>query len=145
MAGRLADKVVIVTGGASGIGRASVLRFLAEGARVVLADLNRARAEETLQLAAAVAPREQVCFQACDVSDEPQVEALVQRALAEFGQLDVMFNNAGLPGAVGPLDKVSVEDWDRTFAVLVRGVFLGIKHAVPALRARGGTILNTAS
>lgn len=145
MSGRLADKVAIITGGASGIGRASVLRFLAEGARVVIGDLNRAKGEETLQLAAAVAAPGNVCFQACDVSDEAQVAALVERARSEYGRLDCMFNNAGLPGAVGPLETVSVEDWDRTFAVLVRGVFLGIKHATALLRERGGTIVNTAS
>ncbi|HKP58946.1 MAG TPA: SDR family oxidoreductase [Polyangiales bacterium] len=145
MTGRFSDRVVIITGGASGIGRASALKFLAEGARVVIGDLNQAKAEETLQLAAAVAPAERACFQSCDVSDEAQVAALVERARREFGRLDCMFNNAGLPGAVGPLEAVSVEDWDRTFAVLVRGVFLGIKHATPLLRERGGTIVNTAS
>jgi NAD(P)-dependent dehydrogenase (short-subunit alcohol dehydrogenase family) len=139
------DKVAIITGGASGIGRASVLRFLAEGARVVIGDLNHAKAEETLKLSAAVAPSDRVCFQPCDVSDEAQVIALVERAQQAFGRLDCMFNNAGFPGAVGPLERVSVADWDRTFAVLVRGVFLGIKHATPCLRERGGTIVNTAS
>jgi NAD(P)-dependent dehydrogenase (short-subunit alcohol dehydrogenase family) len=145
MTGRLANKVAIITGGASGIGRASVLRFLGQGARVVCADLNQDKAAETLQLAAAVAPSEQVRFVRCDVACEDDVAALVQRTLAEFGQLDCMFNNAGLPGAVGPLSEITSEAWDRTFAVLVRGVFLGIKHAIPALQARGGTIINTAS
>jgi NAD(P)-dependent dehydrogenase (short-subunit alcohol dehydrogenase family) len=146
MTGRLTDKVAIITGGASGIGRASALRFLAHGARVVIADLNAERARETMQLATEVAPAEHACFVRCDVSQEADVVAVVERAMREFGRLDCMFNNAGLPGAVAPLTDVSVEDWDRTFAVMVRGVFLGIKHAAPRLRAAGGgSIINTAS
>lgn len=145
MTGRLADKVAIITGGASGIGRASTLRFLGQGARVVIADLNADAAHETLQLAAAVAPPAHVCFVRCDVAREADVQVVVQRALSEFGRLDCMFNNAGLPGAVGPLTGVSVDDWDRTFAVNVRGVFLGIKHAAPAMRTHGGSMINTAS
>jgi NAD(P)-dependent dehydrogenase (short-subunit alcohol dehydrogenase family) len=142
---RLQDKVAIITGGASGIGRASVLRFLEHGARVVFADVNAANAEQTAALAAQLAPRDRLRYVRCDVSQDAEVAALVQRALAEFGRLDCIFNNAGIVGAVGPLAGVSVEDWDRTFAVLVRGVFLGIKHAAAALQERGGTIINNAS
>lgn len=147
MTGRLSDKVAIITGGGSGIGRASVLRFAAEGARVLIADINQATADETLHLARARlgADADRVHVQPCDVSREEDVIALVQRALERFGRLDCMFNNAGLVGAVGPLVNTSVEAWDRTFAVLARGVFLGIKHAAPAMRERGGTIINTAS
>jgi NAD(P)-dependent dehydrogenase (short-subunit alcohol dehydrogenase family) len=145
MAGRLTDRVAIITGGASGIGRASVLRFLEQGARVVIADLNAERAHETLALAAKLAPPEHACFVRCDVAREQDVAAVIERALATYGRLDCMFNNAGLPGAVGPLTGVSVDDWDRTFAVMVRGVFLGIKHAALALEAHGGSIINTAS
>src|SRR5262245_44440896 len=100
MARALEDKVAIITGGASGIGRASVLSFLEQGGRVVIADLDPTRAGETLEQAAALAGAERVCFQRCDVSNETEVEALVQRALSEFGRLDCMFNNAGIPGAV---------------------------------------------
>jgi NAD(P)-dependent dehydrogenase (short-subunit alcohol dehydrogenase family) len=145
MAGRLSEKVAIITGGASGIGRASTLRFLREGARVLVADVNAQAAHETLELAAAVAARENASFMRCDVTQEADVAAVVQRALSQFGRLDCMFNNAGLPGAVGPLVGVAVDDWDRTFAVLVRAVFLGIKHAAPALEVHGGSIINTAS
>jgi NAD(P)-dependent dehydrogenase (short-subunit alcohol dehydrogenase family) len=98
-----------------------------------------------LQLAAEVAPREHACFVRCDVSAEADVQAAVARALDAFGRLDCMFNNAGLPGAVGAITETSVADWDRTFAVNVRGVFLGIKHAATAMRAHGGSIINTAS
>jgi NAD(P)-dependent dehydrogenase (short-subunit alcohol dehydrogenase family) len=147
MSTRLADKVAIITGGGSGIGRASVLRFACEGARVLIADINPESAEETLRLARALLGDEtdRAVVQRCDVSREEDVVALVQRALSAFGRLDCMFNNAGLVGAVGPITTTSVDAWDRTFAVLVRGVFLGIKHAAPAMRAHGGTIINTAS
>jgi NAD(P)-dependent dehydrogenase (short-subunit alcohol dehydrogenase family) len=139
----LEDKVAIITGGASGIGRASVLSFVEQGARVVIGDLDETRARETIELAGP----EHVRFQACDVSKEADVQALVQRALNEFGKLDCMFNNAGMPGAVGPLVDIDVDAWDRTFSVLVRGVFLGIKHAARAMMASaaGGVIVNTSS
>lgn len=146
MSTRLQDRVAIITGGASGIGRASALAFARQGARVVVADIDRERALQTVQLIAAEYGQARACFQACDVSSERDIEALVQRALSEYGRLDCMFNNAGLPGAVGPITEVSVEDWDRTFAVLTRSVFLGIKHAGRALQSLGGgTIINTAS
>ena len=85
-------------------------------------------------------------FQRTDVAAEADIQTLVARALSEFGRLDVMFNNAGIGGAIGPLEGVSVEDWDRTQAVCLRGVFLGIKHAVAPMRAQGGgAIVSTAS
>jgi NAD(P)-dependent dehydrogenase (short-subunit alcohol dehydrogenase family) len=147
MTDRLANKVAIITGGGSGIGRASVLRFAEQGARVLIAEINAETAEETLELARTRlgADADRVQVQRCDVSREEDVVALVQRAQELFGRLDCMFNNAGVVGAVGPLTTTSVDAWDRTFAVLVRGVFLGIKHAAPAMRAHGGTIINTAS
>jgi NAD(P)-dependent dehydrogenase (short-subunit alcohol dehydrogenase family) len=145
MSGRLASKVAVITGGASGIGRASALRFLEQGARVVIADLNVERGRETLERAAAIAPEDHACFVRCDVAQEADVAAVVRRAVDAFGRIDCMFNNAGLPGAIAPLTEVSVEDWDRTFAVNVRGVFLGIKHAAPVMSAHGGSIINTAS
>jgi len=147
MSGRLSGQVAVITGGASGMGRASVLRFLDEGARVVVADMNEATGEQTLALARARGAGDRVCFQRTDVSREEQVEAMIARARDEFGRLDCLFNNAGLGGAIGSLLETEVEDWDFTFAVLVRGVFLGIKHGARALVAQGGggSIINTAS
>jgi NAD(P)-dependent dehydrogenase (short-subunit alcohol dehydrogenase family) len=147
MTGVLQDKVAIITGGASGIGRASVLSFVAEGARVVIADVDRSRAQETLELATQLAGADRVRVASCDVSNEADVEAVVALAVSDFGGLDCMFNNAGIVGAVGPLLDMDPAAWDRTFSVLVRGVFLGIKHAARAMKAaqRGGTIINTAS
>jgi NAD(P)-dependent dehydrogenase (short-subunit alcohol dehydrogenase family) len=120
---------------------------LEQGARVVIADVDPERARETLELGAQLAGAARVCVQRCDVSSESEVAALVQRALTEFGRLDCMFNNAGIVGAVGPLLDIDADAWDKTFSVLVRGVFLGIKHAGRAMHAsgQGGTIINTAS
>jgi NAD(P)-dependent dehydrogenase (short-subunit alcohol dehydrogenase family) len=147
MSGRLDGRVAVITGGASGMGRATVLRFLDEGARVVVADLNEATGAETLELAAARGAGGRVCFVHTDVSQEEQVEAMIGRARSEYGRLDCVFNNAGIGGAIGSTLETEVEDWDFTFAVLVRSVFLGIKHGARVMveQGRGGTIINTAS
>jgi NAD(P)-dependent dehydrogenase (short-subunit alcohol dehydrogenase family) len=146
MVGRLENKVAVVTGGASGIGRATVLRFLEEGARVVAADLNEATGKELLDQAAQSGWARQVRFVRTDVAQESQVEAAITFAVSEFGRLDCVFNNAGVAGAFGPITHISAEDWDYTFAVLVRGVFFGIKHAARVMKAHGGgSIINTAS
>ncbi len=144
MAGRLQDKVAVITGGASGMGRATVLRFLAEGARVVVADMNEETGKETLELAAQAGHDERVRFIRTDVADEASVEAMIQLAITDFGRLDCLFNNAGVGGAFGALTEIEVDDWDYTFAVLTRGVFLGIKHGARVMEA-GASIINTAS
>jgi len=147
MAGRLDGKVAVITGGANGIGRATVLRFLAEGARVVAADLNETTAKEMLDLATRAGQASRVRFIRTDVTDEAQVETAIALAVSEFGRLDCVFNNAGVAGAFGPITHVSADDWDYTFAVLVRGVFFGIKYGARVMKAQGdgGSIVNTAS
>lgn len=145
--GSLEGRVAVVTGGASGIGRAIVLRFAAEGARVVAADLNPDSGAALLADAEGLGLGKSTCFERADVSAEQDVERAVARAVEEYGRLDVMVNNAGVGGAFGPITEVEVEDWDYTFAVLSRGVFLGTKHAVRAMHEHGdgGAIVNTAS
>ncbi len=144
---RLAGKVAIVTGGASGMGRATVMRFLAEGAKVLVADLNEANGSETLAVARAQGFGDAVGFVRCDVSKETDVAAMVAEAKGRFGRLDIVYLNAGVGGAFGPIAETSVEDWDYTFAVLTRSVFLGMKHASQAMKEQGdgGVILVTAS
>src|SRR6185369_17046344 len=143
----LADKVAVITGGASGIGRAASLQFLAEGASVVVADLNPTTGQAFLDLARERGLSNRVRFVAADVSREEDVARMVETAVTEFGRLDCMFNNAGIPGALGPLDEVKVEDWDFTMAILLRGPFLGLKHAARQFKKQGtgGVILNTSS
>lgn len=146
MSGRLEGKVAVVTGGASGIGRAAVEHFVEEGAAVVVGDLNAPLLEAMPgELAPSVAER--VRTRVTDVSDEADMARLMAMATDAFGHLDIVFNNAGIGGAFGPITEIEVEDWDRTFAVLVRSVFLGTKHASRIMieQGRGGSIINTAS
>ena len=142
MSGRLDGKVAIVTGGASGMGLATVRRFVQEGARVLVADLNAANGAAVVDELGT-----DVRFEVVDVAVEADVARAVGVAVDAFGQLDVMFNNAGVGGAFGALTDLHVDDWDYTFGVLVRGVFLGIKHASRQMIAQGwgGSIINTAS
>lgn len=143
---KLEGRVAVVTGGASGMGRATVMRFLAEGAKVVVADLNEANGAETVAVAKAGGHGDSVAFVRCDVANEADVAALVATAVERFGRLDIAYLNAGVGGAFGPIAETSVEDWDYTFAVLARSVFLGMKHAAPAMKRQGGgVILVTAS
>lgn len=146
-AGRLEGRVAVVTGGASGMGRATVLRFLDEGARVVVADLNEGTGKETLELATEQGHGNAIRFVRTDVAAEADVVAAIRCAVDEFGGLDVVFNNAGIGGAFGPITETSVEDWDYSLGVLLRSVFLGIKHAARVMQERksGGSIINTAS
>ncbi|MCD8087241.1 MAG: glucose 1-dehydrogenase [Oscillospiraceae bacterium] len=143
-------KVVIVTGGATGIGRGAALAFGAEGAKVVVVTgRNTAGGEATAQ-AIRDAGGEAIFVQ-CDVSDEEQVKAMVEKTLSVYGRLDCAFNNAGIgPDGVrvpfSALTETSVEVWDRTMAVNARGVFLCLKYEIPAmLKTGGGAIVNTAS
>lgn len=147
LTGRLEDKVAVITGGGSGMGRETALRFLKEGAVVVFGDLNVGNSEETLDLAVQNGFDPSVIrFRRTNVAEEPDVEALVRYAVEEFGRVDVMFNNAGVGGAIGPITDVTVEDWDATQNILLRGVFLGIKHAARFMkRQHSGAILSTAS
>jgi len=144
---QLQNKVAVITGGGSGIGRESTFRFVEEGASVVIADLNRETGEATLEQARARGIIERVRFVATDVSKEEDIQHAVNTAVAEFGRLDCMFNNAGIPGALGPFEEMDVADWDFTFAVLVRGPFLGLKHAARQFKKQGtgGVVLHTSS
>lgn len=143
----LEGKSAIVTGGGSGVGRASVVRFAEEGARVVCADIDLDRAKETVALvegAGGVAVAER-----CDVSREADVVSTIARAVGQFGRLDIMYNNVGVPTPRPgmKLEDHTVEDFDRLVAINFRGVFLGCKHAVIQFKKQGdgGVILVTGS
>jgi NAD(P)-dependent dehydrogenase (short-subunit alcohol dehydrogenase family) len=147
VSGRLDGQVAIITGGGSGIGRATALTFLRESARVVIGDLNETGLAETVALARAQGHADRLATLRGDVSTEAHVAGLVALAVERFQGLDCVFNNAGVGGAFGPVGETTVEEWDFTFAVLARGVFLGIKHASIRMKAqgRGGSIISTAS
>ncbi|RAI58231.1 SDR family NAD(P)-dependent oxidoreductase [Roseicella frigidaeris] len=138
---RMQGKVAVVTGGASGIGKRTAERFVEEGGRVVIADIQEAAAGrlcETLGAAAAAIR--------CDVTEEADIAAAIALAGQRWGRLDLMFNNAGRPGDPNPIETMPAAGWDDTMAVLLRSVMLGIKHAAPVMRAQGsGAIVSTAS
>ncbi|MCB1615711.1 MAG: SDR family oxidoreductase [Pseudomonadales bacterium] len=139
--GRLDGKVAIITGAASGIGRGVAELFVEEGARVVIADIN-----EGAGIDAASELGENVRFKKTDVTNTDEVKALVDFAVSEFGRLDIMHNNAGAFGVRGSLLEIDEDAFDFTFKLLVKSVFLGMKHATPVMKEQGGgVILNTAS
>jgi NAD(P)-dependent dehydrogenase (short-subunit alcohol dehydrogenase family) len=144
---RLEGKVAVITGAASGMGRAAAERFCQEGARVVAADMNEANGKQLVADLDEAGFGESIRFVRADVSSEADVVAAIDAAMNDFGRLDVVFNNAGVGGVFGPITDISVEDWDWTFGVLCRGVFLGIKHGARVMleQGDGGAIVNTAS
>ena len=144
MGDRLKNKVALVTGAASGIGRATAIRFAAEGARVVVADRNVAGAEETV--GAIEGKGGTATFVRVDTSKAGQVEQMATSAVERFGRLDVLVNAAAILIVTPPLAELSERDWDMTMDVNLKGVFLCCKYAIPAmLRGGGGSIVNIAS
>jgi NAD(P)-dependent dehydrogenase (short-subunit alcohol dehydrogenase family) len=138
---RLKGKVALITGGASGIGEATVRLFVEEGAAVMLADLDDERGR---RLAGELGSR--AGYVHADVSREAEIKAAVDETCKRFGQLDCIFNNAGYAGVGGKIEDVSAEGFDATIGVLLRGVFLGMKHAAPVMKRQGsGSIISTAS
>jgi NAD(P)-dependent dehydrogenase (short-subunit alcohol dehydrogenase family) len=141
MTGRLEGKIALITGGCSGIGLGAVELFVAEGARVIAADVQD---EKGAMLERRFPDR--LRYAHCDVTVESEIKAAVDLAASTFGGLDILFNNAGHGGAVGTVEETDAKAWDDTFALLVRGPILGMKYAVPLMKARGGgSIINTAS
>lgn len=139
--GRLEGQVAVITGGASGIGEATVRLFVEEGARVVIADIQDEKGE-----ALASSLGEAAVYRHTDVSQEADVQAAVNLAVSAFGRLDCMFNNAGILGTVGPIAEIPLDEYEQTMAVLLRSVFLGIKHAAAVMQPQGrGSIISTSS
>ena len=137
---KLKDKVALVTGGASGIGEGTVRKFVEEGARCVVVDLQIERAQSLVEELG------DACLAfAADVASEEGVAGAVDFSVEKFGKLDIVFNNAGILGSVGPIKDISSEGWHRTIDVLLSSVFYGIKHATRVMEENGGVIINTAS
>jgi NAD(P)-dependent dehydrogenase (short-subunit alcohol dehydrogenase family) len=144
MTGKLQDKVAVITGAASGIGRATALLFAREGARVVVADWDKSGgsriAEEIVEAGG------EAVFVRTDVSQADDVRSLINAAVEAYGRLDVLFNNAGVEGELVPTADCSLENWDRVISINLKGVFLGMKYAIPHMVSNGGgTIINNAS
>ena len=140
----LPGRVALVTGAASGIGRATALALAEAGASVVVADVDEAGGIETVELAEAAGRTAR--FVSCDVSVEDEVQAAVRTATETFGQLDVLVNNAGIEGPVLPVHAQAPSDWRRVFEVNVHGTFYGVRHALPLMvAAERGVIVNVAS
>ena len=137
----LNGKTAVITGAASGIGAASARRFVKEGCRVVLGDIQQDKGNALCQELGSA-----VVFAKCDVTKEEEVAGLVDLAVKEFGHLDIMFNNAGIVGAVGPIDTALEAEWAASIDVLLNGVFYGMKHAARVMKPRGsGNIISMAS
>lgn len=144
MSGLVEGKVALVTGAASGIGRASALAFAREGARVSVSDVDEPGGAATVE--AIVAAGGEALFVRADLAEEAAVEALVRRTLEAFGRLDCAHNNAGITGAVGNLETIELAGFERTLRNNLTSVFLCMKHELRVMRAQGsGAIVNTAS
>ncbi len=143
MAGRLEGKAAVITGAASGIGRAIACTFAREGASVFVLDRDEAGAEETVRLVREAGG--EASFQRTDVSSEDDVSAAIGAAVDQMGRLDVLVNDAGIVHMAGAIDT-KIEDWDRILNVNLRGVFLCSKHTIPhMIRQGGGALVNVAS
>ncbi|MCE2527606.1 MAG: glucose 1-dehydrogenase [Actinomycetia bacterium] len=143
MAGRLQDKVAIITGGATGIGRAASLLFAREGAKVAVGDRNVPEGRKTAELVEETGG--EALFVETDVSKAAQVSNLVEQTVERFGRLDVLVNNAGVLIRTPPLAEVSELVWDLTLDTNLRGVFLCTKYAIVHMMERGGAIVNVSS
>lgn len=140
---RLRDKTAIITGGGIGMGRASVLRFLEEGAKVVVADINEENMAETVRLGKQIS--DYVIGIKVDLTKEQDVRNLVEKTVEAFGTVDILFNNAGMNHAA-LLHETTLEDWEMLFSVNVKSMFLTCKYVLPIMMEhRKGSIINTAS
>ncbi|MGN6353465.1 MAG: SDR family NAD(P)-dependent oxidoreductase, partial [Parafilimonas sp.] len=138
------NKVALVTGGSYGIGRAAAAAFAAKGAKVVVADFVEDKVQETLNMVKAAGS--EGIFIKCDVAKSGDVKAMIAETVATFGRLDFAFNNAGIEGSFANTQDCTEENWDRTIAVNLKGVWLCMKYEIPEMLKQGkGAIVNCAS
>jgi len=141
---RLPDKVALITGAASGIGRASAVLFAREGARVAVADIDETGGRQTVDLIGKEGGK--AIFIKADVTKADDVEGMIKACVDRLGRVDILFNNAGIGTAFTPLEQVDEALWDRVMAINVKSIFLGCKYAAPVMKAQGGgVVINTAS
>jgi 3-oxoacyl-[acyl-carrier protein] reductase len=141
---KLKNKVALITGAGSGMGQASALLFSQEGAKVCVVDIDDKSGEQTVKLIKQKGG-EAIFFQA-DVSKADDAEKMIKTTVDAFGKLDILFNNAGIPMTMTPVEEVKEDLWDRIMEINVKGIFLGCKYAIPIMKKQGGgVIINTAS
>ncbi|MFS0557770.1 SDR family NAD(P)-dependent oxidoreductase [Brevibacillus sp. 179-C9.3 HS] len=140
---RLAEKVAIITGGGTGIGKTTAIRFAKEGAKVIVTDINLDSASQTVA-EIKEAGGEAIAI-AHDVSREEQWQQVVEATIQQYGKVDILFNNAGIY-MIKPLAEITLEEWNRLMAINVTGVFLGMKHTMPVMaKQQGGSVINASS
>lgn len=143
---RLENKVAVITGGAAGFGRATAIKFAAEGAKLSLVDLNRDGLEETKAIILEKNPGCEVLLQTADVSKEEDVKRFVDSTIKAYNALDIIFNNAGIEGAAAPIDELEFEHFQKALSINLNSVFLGMKYAIGFMKNHGGgAIINTSS
>ena len=131
---RLQDKVAVITGAGSGIGKETALLFLEHGAKVILSDINKDTLEETFEIIKQKKLDSNACISITDVSLENDIKNMINLAVDHFGGLDILFNNAGIGGAVGPITHINGDEWDKSFQILLKSVFLGSKYAARVMK-----------
>ncbi|MGW8482181.1 glucose 1-dehydrogenase [Microbacterium sp. NPDC055903] len=143
---RFSDKTIIITGGGSGLGRATAVRLAGEGANLALVDVSEQGLADTVAAVRETTPDARVITTVADVSDETQVQAYVDAAVAEFGRIDGFFNNAGIEGKQNLTEDFTAAEFDKVVAINLRGVFLGLEKVLAVMHKQGsGSIVNTAS
>ncbi len=143
---RFTDKTILITGGGSGLGRATAVRLATEGANLALVDVSEPGLAATVDAIREVAPDARVITTVADVSDEAQVQNYVDAAKNEFGRIDGFFNNAGIEGKQNLTEDFTADEFDKVVAINLRGVFLGLEKVLPIMREQGsGSVVNTAS
>ena len=138
---RLEGKVAVITGATGGIGSAAARIFASEGASVALVDLDESALQDVVQSIG----EDKASYSVADVTDPEQTEAYINAAVGRWGSIDILLANAGIEGTLSPITEYPIEEFDRVMAVNVRGVWLGIKYAVPVMREGGGSIVITSS
>jgi NAD(P)-dependent dehydrogenase (short-subunit alcohol dehydrogenase family) len=143
---RFNDRVILITGGGSGLGRATAVRVATEGARLALVDVSEKGLADSVAAVAEAAPKAEVLTVVADVSKEADVEAYVAATLERFGRIDGFFNNAGIEGRQNPTEDFTADEFDRVYGVNLRGAFLGLEKVLKVMREQGaGYVVNTAS
>ncbi|WBU39058.1 SDR family oxidoreductase [Homoserinibacter sp. YIM 151385] len=143
---RFEQHVILITGGGSGLGRATAVHVAKEGARLALVDVSEAGLAATVEAVQAAAPDAEILTHVADVADEAQVAGYVAATLERFGRVDGFFNNAGIEGKQGATEEYGSEEFARVLSINLSGVFLGLKHVLAVMREQGsGSVVNTAS